>query len=132
MKHFLKNSSLISVVLLLTACNNTKDIEPNTNPPKTMTLSQLANSLKSETACLEHNGKWQKVGMLQMPTCVLAPKDAGKACSDSSECETRCLAKDPEPKAGEKADGVCADSTNIFGCQTYIKDGRSEGTLCID
>lgn len=132
MKHVLKDSLLIATLLVLTACNNTSNITSSTNPPQTMSLSQLANSLKSEKACAEHNGKWQKVGKLQMPACILTPKDAGKACTDSSQCETRCIAKDPEPKAGEKADGICADSTNLFGCQTYIKDGRSEGTLCID
>jgi len=35
-------------------------------------------------------------------------------------------------EAGEKARGVCLESTDLFGCRAYVSDGVVEHTLCVD
>ncbi len=71
--------------------------------------------------------------------CKLPATDAGKACSDSSECEGFCevnlapgdLSKIANGERVEKT-GACGQSKNFFtGCSYVVEDGMLE-RFCAD
>ncbi len=95
-------------------------------------LVQQAYSIESEKVCDKHGGNWKKVGRQQAHACVLPASDAGNACNDSSECEVACVTANNNIEAGEKARGVCLESTDLFGCRAYVSNGVVEHTLCVD
>lgn len=95
-------------------------------------LVQQAYSIETEKVCLREGGEWKKVGRQQANACVLPASDAGKACQNSDECEVACVAENSQVKAGKKVQGVCLESTNLFGCRAYISKGIVEPTLCVD
>ena len=129
------SAALLATAIFITACGGTsssKTDKPADPIKPAVSLSELAQSIKSESACKAKGGQWQRVGMLQALACVLPTSDAGKACTDASQCQMSCLVVNPALKPGSKATGQCSDSTNVFGCKTYVKNGKVEGTLCID
>ena len=83
-------------------------------------LVQQAYSIESEKVCDKHGGNWKKVGRQQAHACVLPANDADNACNDSSECEVACVTENNNMEAGEKARGVCLESTDLFGCRAYV------------
>lgn len=83
--------------------------------------------------CTAKGGKFSKEGRLQMYRCVMQFSDAGKSCSDSSECQGSCLSSDKSIEAGTpNLVGTCAATDSPFGCRQIIEGGVSKGTLCID
>lgn len=95
-------------------------------------LVQQAYSIESEKVCDKHGGNWKKVGRQQAHACVLPANDAGNACNDSSECEVACVTENNKMEAGQKASGVCLETTDLFGCRAYVSNGVVEHTLCVD
>ena len=74
-----------------------------------------------------------RVGRMQTVQCVVRYSDAGKRCTDGSQCQGDCRA---EPTAatreGQAVAGVCQATSNRFGCFTTVTNGKAEATLCID
>ncbi len=71
--------------------------------------------------------------MFGLPACVLRYQDAGKRCSDSSQCEGRCLANgDSFPAEGKEAVGECQPTSDSCGCWAEIRDGRALRPVCVD
>lgn len=95
-------------------------------------LVQQAYSIESEKVCDKQGGKWKKVGRQQAYACVLPANDAGNMCKDSSECDVACVTANNQMDAGQKASGVCLESTDLFGCRAYVSNGIVEHTLCVD
>lgn len=54
--------------------------------------------------------------------CVRRTRDAGKACSRQSQCESLCLARSRS----------CAPITPVFGCNDIFQDDGRRVTLCLD
>lgn len=85
--------------------------------------------------CDAVGGKVMRTGMAGWEHCIQDMADAGETCSDSSECTSKCLIPPQESREyspGEAATGVCAQTDTIFGCVTFVTDGKAEHTLCID
>lgn len=83
--------------------------------------------------CLAKGGTYSKQGRLQAYRCVTQFSDAGKACSDSSECQGSCLNSDTAITAGTtNVKGTCAATDSPFGCRQTIEGGVAKGFLCID
>jgi hypothetical protein len=105
--------------LLLAACT-----QPAQRP------AEPASPVASESACLQRGGQWTQLGRAPVKQCLLRTADAGKACSDSEQCEGLCLA--PQGSAdGATVAGACSADTNRFGCQQRMADGVA-ATLCVD
>jgi hypothetical protein len=79
----------------------------------------------NEQDCLAQGGAWGPQGMLQQDMCDLPATDAGKPCTDSSQCQGLCLASDAS------STGTCSPRVLNFGCFDVIEDGVKMG-LCID
>lgn len=83
--------------------------------------------------CLAKGGTYSKQGRLQAYRCVTQFSDAGKSCSDSSECQGSCLNSDTAIEAGTaNVKGTCAVNDSPFGCHQTIEGGVAKGFLCVD
>jgi hypothetical protein len=94
-------------------------------------------SLAEKSACEADGGRVATVGLLGHEHCVGPMKDAGKSCTDGSQCGAgQCVwdersSKTP-PAAGANAAGVCPGTNFGFGCAVRISGGKSQGGMCID
>ncbi|WP_461535031.1 hypothetical protein [Spongorhabdus nitratireducens] len=129
----LKALSISLAIITLTACShiNTANSSSKQALPSGLSLVEQAQLLTTKAACEQHGGNWQKVGKLQRFTCILPASDAGKSCTDSSQCQVSCtVAGNVRP--GDRVSGQCTATTHQFGCRTYVSNGQAEPTLCID
>lgn len=76
--------------------------------------------------CLAKAGVWQKWGLAQLEYCQIPAKDAGKSCTDQSQCTYGCISETGI------IPGKCATYKNTFGCFSPVKDGKAEQALCVD
>ncbi|WP_312781020.1 hypothetical protein [Brevundimonas sp.] len=123
---------LLAAGLALAACSPAPAPEPVVptpaeapEPPPTMSIST--------SSCSSRGGQMQQVGRAQTWQCVVKYADAGKRCTDASQCEGDCeIAGNSGIAPGASAVGQCQADSNRFGCRTTVKDGKAEATLCID
>ena len=82
--------------------------------------------------CKAEGGSVRGVGMFGTPACVKPFPDAGKVCSDKSECQGLCKA--PETSVvGSRSNGTCQkDTHDIYGCYDKIEAGTVVAGMCFD
>ncbi|NYZ62760.1 hypothetical protein [Luteimonas deserti] len=89
-----------------------------------------AATVTHEADCDRVGGEWRQLGRAPVKQCLRRTTDAGKACSQSEQCEGHCLA--PEGSVdGTTVTGQCSVDTNPFGCQQRVRDGMAS-TICVD
>ncbi len=117
------------VLLLVAAC--TPVSKPR--PMSTMSDAEVAAlvDLASKDACIAAGGSWKRVCRAQKLTCVRRYRDAGKACSDSSQCDGRCVGDRDAPETTGQIAGVCEADSDPCGCTTEIIGGVAR-TICVD
>jgi hypothetical protein len=117
----------IFLVALLAACSapaerSTDAVTPVGGPDKA--------TVTNESDCQRVGGQWTQLGRAPGKQCLRQTTDAGKACTDSEQCEGQCLA--PEGSVdGTPVGGSCSVDTNPFGCQQRLRDGVAL-TICVD
>jgi len=77
----------------------------------------------SESECLAHNGHWGGLGLRPSGVCVLTTNDAGKKCTDASQCEGVCVAP-AGAKRGARVVGTCSSERPVAGALTLVVKGR--------
>lgn len=83
------------------------------------------------SACAAKGGAIQPVGKAQIPTCVVPYADAGKACTDKSQCEGACILEgNLEPQ--ESVTGACQKTNRQFGCYARVVNGKATAAICVD
>ncbi|HOY79266.1 MAG TPA: hypothetical protein PLN33_15730 [Hyphomonadaceae bacterium] len=82
-------------------------------------------------ACTKAGGNVQPVCMMQRPMCVISFRDAGKTCSDSSECGGRCEV-DGQAEPQKAATGKCTATNDPCGCFQIVEKGVAGYPLCAD
>ena len=85
----------------------------------------------TETECLSLGGTWGLHGATEVagPFCASPTADGGKACSDSLECQGRCLA-DSSSSPGAQARGKCAASYYPGACFAAVEGNRVQSRIC--
>lgn len=81
--------------------------------------------------CSAKGGTVQPVGRAQIPTCVTPYADAGKACTDKSQCQGACIAEGNLEAQGATS-GQCQKTDRQFGCYAKVVNGKSTGAICVD
>lgn len=82
-------------------------------------------------ACTAAGGLCAYAGFCFGQACVKKSSDGGKTCTDSSQCESGCLAADGTPKG--PATGRCAPTQITLGCHVWVSGGKVGGAaLCGD
>ena len=96
-----------------------------------------AMSESERSKCLAGGGSIAIMGLSGDEGCVHRTPDAGKPCTDGSQCkagcfldEARATPKDKEP--GARVTGACAPTDYIFGCRSPVVDGKATPGLCVD
>lgn len=102
-------------------------------PSPTITVSPIPSikNINSKTDCETSGGNWSTGGFDLSGRCFIRTKDAGKACTDKSDCEGGCLAPNGS-KEGDNVIGQCSKSNWVIGCNATVEKGRVTPTLCID
>ena len=85
----------------------------------------------TEGECLARSGTWGWHGATEVPGpfCALPTTDAGKPCSDYSQCQGHCLAPGDAVR-GKKTSGRCAPFDFPGDCFNMVKNGRASGRIC--
>ena len=93
-----------------------------------------AMSQVEQIECNRKGGRVERRGRAGMQMCVMPYLDGGKLCTDSSQCEARCIVEgNPEPgSATEDVVGICQRDDRLFGCFGEVKDGRIAQAMCVD
>ncbi len=89
-------------------------------------------SAADKAACTSAGGTVQRRGRLGMEQCVRAFADAGKACTDTSQCQGKCVGSAGAASASEKVSGQCQADDRLFGCYSEIRDGKAAYAICVD
>lgn len=83
--------------------------------------------------CLAKGGKIRAVCRAARLVCVVAYSDAGKACTDNSQCTSnKCVAEPAAGPIGAPVTGKCKVTNDPCGCTTMVKNGKRGATLCVD
>ena len=75
--------------------------------------------------CVSNNGR-PYLGPFTGPFCNQKTLDAGKICTDSSQCQGNCLGKDENSMSG-----LCSDVETMIGCLFQIENGKAR-KICYD
>ncbi len=119
------DSPLAAPPSLVQTLNDPVPQPPGAQPPRANESGQEAQ------ACAARGGNYQPVCLMGRPMCVLPHADAGRSCTDSSQCEGRCVAENGADP-GKQVAGVCSRDNNPCGCFTLVQNGVSQPTLCAD
>jgi hypothetical protein len=92
----------------------------------------VAAAQNTRAECEAAGGKWGRFGIRPRELCDLPAPDAGKACTDSKECASACIAPDTAPVASA-AKGTCYGRMLLLGtCLKQVRDGVVAPPLCAD
>ncbi len=116
-------------VLLLTSCNS---ISGWNSARKIQKHREAALEEVDVVGCKASGGTIKGVCMFGMPACVRPYTDAGKTCTDGSQCEGNCLQQEPWAPVGTEIFGICEATDEPCGCQAFVTEGRAEAGLCED
>lgn len=124
---------LVAAVFLL-ACSTSTTAEDEPVEFRKVTFASTQATAAEKADCENAGGQILKRGRLQAEHCVQPYPDAGRSCTDATDCLGRCLleVEVENPVPGTASVGVCQADTNDFGCRTFINGGKIEGTICID
>jgi hypothetical protein len=95
---------------------------------------------KDQASCQALGGRWGAIGIFPAKVCNLPTKDAGKVCSDSSECDGDCIAELSKAqleqamrfRATFHTNGKCTAWKMVLGCKPVVRNGTVKGLLCRD
>ena len=83
-------------------------------------------------ACEAAGGKWGRFGLQQRELCNLPAPDAGKACTDTKDCASACVAPESAP-VDSSAQGTCYARMLLIGtCLKQVRGGVVMPPLCAD
>lgn len=84
--------------------------------------------------CKAAGGEVARDGMLGWEQCIQTFPDAGKVCSDNSDCLGQCrlTATDEMADWDAEVSGTCQATDTPFGCYSTVEQGRATPMLCVD
>lgn len=89
-------------------------------------------SAADKAACTSGGGTVQRRGRMQAESCVHAFADAGKQCSDSAQCQGKCLGSAGDTASTAAVTGQCQADDRLFGCYAEVKGGKAVNAICVD
>jgi hypothetical protein len=87
--------------------------------------------------CVRHGGRVGIAGLSGNQICVHPLRDAGRACTSSSQCVGDCLLDESSlggrpPDANQSVQGRCEPTDYGFGCRTTVENGSIATSICVD
>ncbi|WP_417248076.1 hypothetical protein [Celeribacter sp.] len=117
----LRLAAVLCATVLLTACQ-TEPEGSNFILGPGAAESDPSNITKAQAACEARGGEWREAGHAGLLACFTTPRDAGKTCERSTDCETECLARSHS----------CAPIKPLIGCNDVLDSSGRMVTLCLD
>ena len=120
---------LAAAALLLAAC-----AQPAATPATEAPVAEKIDWQAAQNAeqCGAIGGNWRPICMMGKPACVVPYKDAGKSCSDSSECSGQCVTTSTGTPPESATRGVCTANSDPCGCFQLVEKGKAGYPLCAD
>jgi hypothetical protein len=88
---------------------------------------------EERAACAAVGGDIVQDGLAGYEMCRQYLRDAGKACSDSSDCLGRCdVPLNVSVDFDEPVTGQCTANDSPFGCYQSVTKGRAAPPICVD
>lgn len=116
---------------LLAAC--VSDGDSTTGPDPDIGGRGASMSASERDKCVADGGFTDRRGMLGMEMCVFPYSDAGAKCTDSEQCEGKCINRNAGTvEFGQEASGQCQADSALFGCFAEVENGRMTAALCVD
>lgn len=101
-----------------------------------VSLSSVASNFygNERAKCELGGGQFRPVGRRRHPICTTPFSDAGKQCTDSTQCKGGCFLEGWRiaPTEESAAKGICRRDNSPVGCFIEIKKGRTQPGLCAD
>lgn len=121
--------ALAAAALMLAAC-----AQPVATPAAETPVAEKVDWQAAQNAdqCGAIGGQWRPICLMGKPACVVAYKDAGKSCSDSSECSGRCVTGDTGTPPETATRGICTANSDPCGCFQLVEKGKAGYPLCAD
>ena len=92
----------------------------------------MAAAPATRAECEAAGGAWGRLGIRQQERCNLATPDAGKACTDTKECASACIAAE-SAAVGSRAQGTCYPRALLLGtCLKQVRQGVVDPPVCVD
>ncbi|MFC0204851.1 hypothetical protein [Novosphingobium soli] len=89
-------------------------------------------SAADRASCTAGGGTVQRRGRIQAEQCVHAFADAGRQCTDSAQCQGKCIGEAVDTAAAGGSVGQCQADDRLFGCYAEIKGGKAVNAICVD
>ena len=126
----MRGFAILGAALLASACVPAEAPEA---PDAAAQPFQTTMSEADRAACAADGGTVERRGRLGAELCVVPFADAGKSCTDASQCEGQCIAEEagPQPDA-QSPGGLCQADDRLFGCYSTIESGKVANTICVD
>lgn len=112
--------TVFCVAVLAVAC--VQSTTPAQQGPATDAVTPVANT--DPAVCKTQGGALQNVCRMGRLLCVIPFKDAGKTCTDKSQCRGECLYAGGDAKSGEAVTGTCQKDNDPCGCKQPILGGK--------
>lgn len=141
--------SIYAVLFALVGCVNNQNydvksihlIQPESTQTKVIKSEIVkikgGKATSEETAlCEKQGGQITQEGYFQYDACSVKFADGGKACQDSSECMGDCVIQEMPKKnlfnKNQAITGKCTSFNSPFGCYGLVKNGKTDGIMCVD
>lgn len=89
-------------------------------------------SVADRAACTSAGGTVQRRGRIGAELCVRPFADAGRQCTDSAQCQGKCVGSAGAASGTEPATGQCQADDRLFGCYLEIRGGKAVHAICVD
>ena len=134
MKGWVRTGGLLLAILSLSACAPEPQLPTPSPKERLRTTAERAETEPERQRCVAEGGTVEHRGMFGSAMCVKPYPDAGKACTDSSQCLGACLAEYESGilSVASGAMGQCQADNAAFGCLGEVQHGRVDGFICVD
>ena len=88
-------------------------------------------SAAEKKVCRANIGKPISLGPAHAEYCEYRYVDGGKKCTDSNQCEGKCLSRTLNADSDEAVVGQCQRVYPDPGCSIEVIDGRTHEMICI-
>lgn len=120
--------SLLCCCLLLVGVEAAAGVQKESAAPRVHYDNEAPNN---PADCARNGGTWKRQPVsVEAYYCDIKTNDAGKPCSDTTDCEGFCVPESEHMNIGAPTTGVCSAHA-LFWCSSYVAHGRL-AEACVD